>query len=66
MKLLNSVLTNLFDLFFRLFSSPLWALTVFSVLTGVAMLWLSLMGVLPLYSPGMMMPSMRRPLVLSM
>jgi len=38
-KLINSVLTGLFDLFFRLFSSPLWALTVFSVLTGVVMLW---------------------------
>jgi len=39
-KLFNAGLTGLFDLIFWPFSSPLWALTVFSIVCGIAMLWL--------------------------
>jgi uncharacterized membrane protein (DUF106 family) len=42
MKLFNSGVTGLFDLLFGPFArlSPLWALTVVSVLTGILMLWI--------------------------
>jgi uncharacterized membrane protein (DUF106 family) len=41
-ELINSGMTGLFDLLFLPFSrlAPLWSLTVFSVVTGILMLWI--------------------------
>ena len=42
MKIFNALVTGLFDLLFLPFGGlgPVWALVVFSLLTGVLMLWI--------------------------